>query len=145
MFRARRRVIGDDGGPSLEILAMLEGSPTELIRFDLFDRDPHFHSPASDPMPSPLCDLPHRGDSEGPAKGGTVARVIEELPDQLGPLLERAGHAALARSVDIRSLRSGRTRLLGLLGDLPPPEDFRDYPLTEELRHQLGFPPGEER
>ncbi len=50
----RRREVGDDGGFTLELSGAVAGEPAELLRFDLFRRDPHYHVPASNPAPIDL-------------------------------------------------------------------------------------------
>lgn len=85
----RRREVGDDGGLSLELSGGVEGEPEELLRFDLFRREPHYHVPASS---APIGLDPAR---EGEPLEFALACLRERLPE----LLERAGFAALARSL----------------------------------------------
>jgi hypothetical protein len=86
----RRREVGDDGGVSVELLGALEGEPVELLRFDLFRREPHYHVPASNPTQIAL----------DPARDGDLLEfaltcVRERLPE----LLARAEFPELARGV----------------------------------------------
>src|SRR5262245_13371652 len=77
----RRREVGDDGGVSLELSGALSGEPEELLRFDLFRRDPHYHVPASDPAQIDL----------DPARDGDPLEfALTRLRERLPALLERA-------------------------------------------------------
>jgi len=87
----RRREVGDDGGFTLELSGAVAGEPAELLRFDLFRKDPHYHVPASNPTQIDL----------DPARDGepldfALACIRERLPE----LLARAKYPELARSVE---------------------------------------------
>jgi hypothetical protein len=87
----RRREVGEDGGLSLELSGAVAGEPAELLRFDLFRRDPHYHVPASDPAQIDL----------DPARDGDPLEfALTCLRERLPALLERAKFPELARAVD---------------------------------------------
>src|SRR5262245_16336442 len=77
--RVRRREVGGDGGVSIELSGAVRGEPTELLRFDLFRRDPHYHVPASDPA---QIDLDAARDGE-PLEFA-LACIRQRLPELLG-------------------------------------------------------------
>ncbi len=82
VFRIELRAIEPGGGPTLHVGAPLhEGTQTELLRFDCFDRDPHWHlDPSGRDEIQPLAD-----------DGDSISEVFEKLGNDLPQLLERAG------------------------------------------------------
>ena len=42
-FLLENRRVGEDGGPSLQVLTKVEGQPVQLLRFDMFEKQPHYH------------------------------------------------------------------------------------------------------
>ncbi len=42
-FFFENRVTGSDGGPSLQVRARIEGPSIQLLRFDMFYKQPHYH------------------------------------------------------------------------------------------------------
>src|SRR5262245_53347681 len=96
----RRREVGEDGGVTIEISGALGSEPEELLRFDLFRRDPHYHVPASDPAQIDL----------DPARDGAPLEfALACLGDRLPALLERAKFPELARAADAASPSALRT------------------------------------
>src|SRR5262245_56011343 len=88
--RVRRREVGGDGGVSIELSGATRGEPAELLRFDLFRRDPHYHVPAS----AAQIDLDAARD--GDPLEFALACIRQGLPELLG----RANQPELARSVE---------------------------------------------
>jgi hypothetical protein len=42
-FFLENRIVGEDGGPSLQVLAEVEQQMVQLLRFDMFYKQPHYH------------------------------------------------------------------------------------------------------
>lgn len=42
-FLVENRRAGEDGGPSLQVLSTVDGVKVQLLRFDMFHKDPHYH------------------------------------------------------------------------------------------------------
>jgi hypothetical protein len=42
-FHVEYRVFGGDRGPAIRVLGEAEGREVQLLRFDCFERDPHYH------------------------------------------------------------------------------------------------------
>ena len=42
-FFFENRWTGGDGGPSLQVLTEVDGERIQLLRFDMFQRQPHYH------------------------------------------------------------------------------------------------------
>jgi len=126
-FHIRRREVGEDGGLTLELCTpcdTADGGEQELLRFDLFRDDPHYHVPASDPKP---VAIPVRGSLEAlDFATGLLAREFDAL-------LERAGHAdlaALARTLDIGPALTA----LGEAGRrAPEPTRFEKFEVTPQM------------
>ena len=43
LFFFENRATGSDGGPSLQVRAEVEGRRVQLLRFDMFYKQPHYH------------------------------------------------------------------------------------------------------
>ena len=43
LFYFENRATGNDGGPSLQVRADVEGKTVQLLRFDMFYKQPHYH------------------------------------------------------------------------------------------------------
>ena len=91
-FYVETREGARDGGPSIQVKATIDDSDVQLLRFDCFRGRPHYHyAPTGfgagyDIDPTLVSD--------------SLAWVITQLGTNLGPMLERAGHPALAETVD---------------------------------------------
>ena len=42
-FLLENRRVGEDGGPSLQVLANVEDEVVQMLRFDMFEKRPHYH------------------------------------------------------------------------------------------------------
>lgn len=42
-FQVENRRVGQDGGPSMQVLAEVDGERVQMLRFDMFDKVPHYH------------------------------------------------------------------------------------------------------
>jgi hypothetical protein len=42
-FHVEYRVFGGDRGPAIRVLGEVEGREVQLLRFDCFEKDPHYH------------------------------------------------------------------------------------------------------
>jgi len=78
-FRIELRAVGAAGGPSLHIGGT--SAPTEWLRFDCFNRDPHWHlDPSGRDEIHPMV-----------SDGDPISEAFEKLENELPQLLERAG------------------------------------------------------
>jgi hypothetical protein len=127
-FQVRRREVGSDGGVSIELYAQQASEPEELIRFDLFRDDPHYHVPATNPKPRRI-DPASDGDPLEFALAG-----IRSLPE----LLKEAGHPARATAADALDLADAAERVRAAVAGAPEPSETRSFDLTPELRKLLG-------
>ncbi|MSQ26325.1 MAG: hypothetical protein EXR49_08710 [Dehalococcoidia bacterium] len=92
---------GTNGGPTIRVLGDVDGKRTELLRFDSFRKDPHYHAPAS------AKQVNMTAEEAKDALGWIMTQVREHLP----AWLEKAGFGEMAKGVDAAALRRGWTQV----------------------------------
>jgi hypothetical protein len=78
-------------GATLRVFGEVEGHQEELLRFDDFVEDPHYHAPAD-------------GDQiafDRTAKGEPLVWFVAQIRDHLAELLTQAGFSAVLAGVDL--------------------------------------------
>ncbi len=87
------RRFGGDRGPAVRVYGDLDGRPVQLLRFDCFENDPHYHY-----APDVLTDV-HRklNPQEVP---DPVAWTLAQLSGNLVSMIRTAGYDAVADRVD---------------------------------------------
>ena len=90
------RDIGADGGPSVRVYGEVDGENIQLLRFDCFRKDPHYHYD-----PSGKNDQRHLDKASVP---DSVAWTIEQLGQNLVEMIHTAGYAGVAEAVDQTSV-----------------------------------------
>jgi len=86
------RNFGSDGGPSVRVYGAVGGENVQLLRFDCFRKDPHYHydpSGKNDQRPLDKARVPD-----------SVAWPIEQLGRNLAEMIHTAGYASVAEAVD---------------------------------------------
>jgi hypothetical protein len=103
-------------GATLRVSGRVDGQWEELLRFDDFVEQPHYHVPAS-------------GDAImfDRTLGDPLAFYVEQLRDHLGELLAEAGYAGVAADVDLRAVSEGAERIRTAMIDCVP-EGFTRVP-----------------
>jgi hypothetical protein len=91
-FVIENRTVGEDGGPSLQVRATVEGQKVQLLRFDMFHKQPHYHY-----APHGL-DLRYTLDPLTVDDG--IGWVTGLLGRKLPQLITKAGYEGLLESVD---------------------------------------------
>ena len=86
------RDIGEDGGPSVRVYGEVNGENIQLLRFDCFRKDPHYHYDPSGKNDQRSLDKESVPDS--------VAWTIEQLGQNLVEMIHTAGYAGVAEQVD---------------------------------------------
>jgi len=109
-FTLEYRTFGGDRGPAIRVWGEAGGRPVQALRFDCFERDPHYHydpdgknfqlhlNPAT--VPDPL------------------AWSLGELELNLRTMLRTAGYPELAERVDVDAVRALLPRMRATLEDL---------------------------
>lgn len=86
------RSLGADGGPSVRVYGDVDGESVQLLRFDCFRKDPHYHydpSGKNDLHPLDKATVPD-----------SIAWTIEQLGNNLVEMIQTAGYDDVAASVD---------------------------------------------
>ena len=87
-----QRNFGSDGGPSVRVYGEADGENIQLLRFDCFRKDPHYHYDPSGKNDQRSLDKASVPDS--------VAWTIEQLGQNLVEMIHTAGYASVAEQVD---------------------------------------------
>ena len=85
-----------DGGPSLQILGGIDGEKVQLLRFDMFRINPHYHYAPDGKNLRYMLDPLTLDDS--------IAWVINLIRNKLPQLLAKAGHEGLATPADLAAV-----------------------------------------
>ncbi len=86
------RNFGSDGGPSVRVYGEVDGKDIQLLRFDCFRKDPHYHYD-----PSGKNDQRHLDKASVP---DSIAWTIEQLGQNLVEMIQTAGYGSVAGTVD---------------------------------------------
>lgn len=86
------RNFGSDGGPSVRVYGEVDGKDIQLLRFDCFQKDPHYHYD-----PSGKNDQRHLDKASVP---DSIAWTIEQLGQNLVEMIQTAGYDSVADTVD---------------------------------------------
>ena len=87
-----KRNFGADGGPSVRVYGETDGENIQLLRFDCFRKDPHYHYD-----PSGKNDQQHLDKASVP---DSVAWTIEQLGQNLVEMIHTAGYSNVADKVN---------------------------------------------
>lgn len=128
VFRIRRREVGEDGGLSIELHRTGDSENTEILRFDLFRKDPHYHVPAGTSTPTGHID-PSSDSLEY-----ALNRLGRELPD----MLRAADAADQADPVEALAMGPVIAQLRTAAASAPEPSEVRRIELTPEIRKLVG-------
>ncbi len=86
------RNFGADGGPSVRVYGETDGENIQLLRFDCFRKNPHYHYDPSGKNDQRSLDKASVPDS--------VAWTIEQLGQNLVEMIHTAGYSSVADNVD---------------------------------------------
>jgi len=85
----------DDRGVSLHVVARQDGEDRELLRFDCFQEDPHYHYVSWRAKSNEMIHL------DPVADGDPLTWALDRLRARLLPMLIRAGATDVAKKVDV--------------------------------------------
>ena len=91
-FFPEYRNFGGDRGPSIRVFGKVNGDPKQILRFDCFENDPHYHY---DPTG---MDAFHRIDRA--VSPDVVAFSLVMIRDNIAAMTKAAGYPELADSID---------------------------------------------
>ena len=104
-FAVEYRHVGEEQGPSVHVFGDVDGAEQEILRFDCFDRTPHYHYGFSYiDQPQVLMDPA--------AIGEPLAWVCSRIETRLPALLAKARADHLAASCDPDQLTAVASELL---------------------------------
>ena len=87
-----QRSLGADAGPSVRVYGEADGENIQLLRFDCFRKDPHYHydpSGKNDQRPLDKASVPD-----------SIAWTLEQLEQNLAEMIRTAGYGSVADRVD---------------------------------------------
>jgi hypothetical protein len=111
-FSVEYRSTRTDRGPSLQILGDVDGKPVQLLRFDCFEQQPHFHY---DPDGKNNRIFLNKARVSDP-----VAWTIDYLRGNVTPLVRIAGYGRLADRLDEEALTAAIPGIEKALRDSVP-------------------------
>ena len=97
-FGVRYRVISGDQGVTIRALSSAPGKETELVSFDCFDQQPHYHYGVE--MSN------ERVHMDKTTAGNPVGWALKQLRNRLPQMLERAGYPEVAGTIDQEAVDS---------------------------------------
>tara|TARA_B100000586_G_scaffold218163_1_gene165160 strand:+ start:207 stop:605 length:399 start_codon:yes stop_codon:yes gene_type:complete len=112
-FAVEYRQVGSEEGPSVHIFGQIDGTQEEILRFDCFDKRPHYHYGFSyiDQAAIPI---------DSAAVGDPLKWVCGRIQSHLPEMLTKAGASTLGASCDPAGLREVATVLEQRARDLMP-------------------------
>jgi hypothetical protein len=113
-FNVRYSKTNTDRGPSLRIYGDVEGKPVQLLRFDCFDHQPHFHYDPEGKNNQLRMDKTKVSDP--------IAWSMDYLRGNVASLVRIAGYSALADQLDEAALTAALPTVEKALRDTVPAE-----------------------
>jgi hypothetical protein len=98
-FTVEYRHFGGDRGPAVRVYGNVEGKDVQLLRFDCFERDPHYHY---DPDGKDL-----RWNLDALTMGDPTEFSLAQIKTRLKDMIAKAGYATVAARVDQCAVASG--------------------------------------
>ena len=91
-LRVDNRTLGEDGGPAVRVFGDVNRKAVQLLRFDCFRTNPHYHYD-----PSGKNDMHSLDKSTAP---DSIGWTIEKLGNSLAEMIRTAGYDEVADKVD---------------------------------------------
>lgn len=91
-LRVDNRNLGEDGGPTVRVFGKADGENIQLLRFDCFRKNPHYHYDPSGKNDHIKLDKEQVPDS--------ISWTIEQLGTNLAEMINTAGYTRVADRVD---------------------------------------------
>jgi hypothetical protein len=111
-FTVEYRNTQTDRGPSLKILGEVDGKPVQLLRFDCFEQEPHFHY---DPQGKNNRIFLNKARVSDP-----IAWTMDYLRGNVASLVRIAGYGGIADRLDETALTAALPRIEKALRDSVP-------------------------
>jgi hypothetical protein len=111
-FAVEYRATRTDRGPSLQVLGDVEGKPVQLLRFDCFEQEPHFHYDPDGKNNRIFLNKARAGDP--------IAWSMDYLRGNVKSLVRIAGYGTLADRLDEAALTAALPGVEQALRDSVP-------------------------
>ena len=111
-FAVEYRATRTDRGPSLQVLGDVEGKPVQLLRFDCFEQEPHFHYDPDGKNNRIFLNKARAGDP--------IAWSMDYLRGNVTSLVRIAGYGTLADRLDEAALTAALPGVEQALRDSVP-------------------------
>jgi len=111
-FRLEYRYFGGDRGPAIRVTAPVEESEVELLRFDCFEKDPHYHY-------DPYGKNDHRSldKTEIP---DPLSWSLDKIENEVADMVRTAGYPEVADKVNMQEVSDVVPQLRTTLGHMMP-------------------------
>lgn len=97
-FKVEYRHFGGDRGPAVRVYGDVDGREVELLRFDCFEKEPHYHY---DPG-----DQDHRWNLDPLTMGDPTEFSLAQIKTRLKDMIAKAGYETVAARVDQSAVAS---------------------------------------
>ncbi len=115
VFEVLRRDVGDDGGQSIAIYGA-EDRETQVLRFDIFRKGPHYNMPLSAMGQLSIADV-----------DDPMAWALQQIRENLPEMIRKAGFEALANSLDPAVFATGWTAVRDAIQNAAEPTEEEEY------------------
>ena len=92
------RSLGDDGGPAVRVYGDVDGKAVQLLRFDCFRKDPHYHYDPSGRNEQHHLDTATVLDS--------IGWTMEQLGNNLAEMIRTANYDGVAAGVNQAAVKA---------------------------------------
>lgn len=98
-FRVECRATPDDRGPAIRVFGIVGGEPVQVLRFDCFEDDPHYHyDPTGTNTMFHLDPL---------TMGSPLEFSLAQISERASDMIAKAGFPALGSAIDTAAIRAG--------------------------------------
>jgi len=127
LIEVLNREVGDDFGMSVEVYP--EDDPSnQLLRFDCFHDDPHYHVPPS---------APGQLNIDKEKYGDGLDWAIEQIRNNVVSLVDRAGFPEISQKLNQNDFRRDWQKIKMACESAPEPSVEKTVELTEEQLKQI--------
>lgn len=111
-FKVDYRNFGNDRGPAIRVMASVGDEEVQLLRFDCFDNDPHYHYD-----PDGKNDMHHLSRDEVPDPLGWS---LEQIRDRVAEMIRTTGYEGAADAVDSEAVSEAVPEIESAVGEVSP-------------------------
>lgn len=106
------RTFGEYRGPAIKVYGKVDGKSTQILRFDCFEKNPHYHyDPEGKNVQWKLDKITH---------GDPLTWSISQLRKNLKPMIQNAGYEQVAKGVSQDAIIKALPKIKRILSQLQP-------------------------